>query len=316
MAKKEKIEFELPRLDEYFTTQEERDEAKLKKIYDIPLDEIDNFPDHPFKVLDDEDMLNLAESIKEYGVITPATLRKKEDGRYELLSGHRRKRACEIAGLDTLRAEVVEMDRDASIIYMVDSNLQRTTILPSEKAFSYKMRLEAMKRQAGRPKKENGVPVAPNLKGVRSRRILGEEVGESQDNIRRYIRLTELIPDLLELVDKNQIALRPAVEISYFPKELQADLFDTIEMEQCTPSHAQTLRMRKLLQENKLTEESICAIMQEEKPNQKEKVSFSAAKLDKALPKNIKASQREEFVFKAIDHYVRYLQRTQKDQER
>lgn len=316
MAKKEKIEFELPKLDEYFTTQEERDEAKLKKIYDIPLDEIDNFPDHPFKVLDDEDMLNLAESIKEYGVITPATLRKKEDGRYELLSGHRRKRACEIAGLNTLRAEVVEMDRDASIIYMVDSNLQRTTILPSEKAFSYKMRLEAMKRQAGRPKKENGVPVAPNLKGVRSRQILGEEVGESQDNIRRYIRLTELIPDLLELVDKNQIALRPAVEISYFPKELQEALLDNIEMEQCTPSHAQTLRMRKLLQENKLTEESICAIMQEEKPNQKEKVSFSAAKLDKALPKNIKASQREEFVFKAIDHYVRYLQRMQKEQER
>ena len=315
MAKKEKIEFELPKLDEYFTTQEERDEAKLKKIYDIPLDEIDNFPDHPFKVLDDEDMLNLAESIKEYGVITPAALRKKEDGRYELLSGHRRKRACEIAGLDTLRAEVVEMDRDASIIYMVDSNLQRTTILPSEKAFSYKMRLEAMKRQ-GKRSDLTSATVLQKLSGKTSREILGEEVGESHEQVRKYIRLTELIPDLLELVDKNQIALRPAVEISYFPKKLQEALFDTVEMEQCTPSHAQTLRMRKLLQENKLTEESICAIMQEEKPNQKEKVSFSAAKLDKALPKNIKASQREEFVFKAIDHYVRYLQRTQKEQER
>lgn len=315
MAKKEKIEFELPRLDEYFTTQEERDEAKLKKIYDIPLDEIDHFPDHPFKVLDDEDMLNLAESIKEYGVITPATLRKKEDGRYELLSGHRRKRACEIAGLDTLRAEVVEMDRDASIIYMVDSNLQRTTILPSEKAFSYKMRLEAMNRQ-GKRTDLTCSPLGNKLNGIKSSDILAEDIGESKSQIFRYIRLTELIPDLLELVDKNQIALRPAVEISYFPKELQEALFDTIEMEQCTPSHAQTLRMRKLLQENKLTEESICAIMQEEKPNQKEKVSFSAAKLDKALPKNIKASQREEFVFKAIDHYVRYLQRTQKEQER
>lgn len=315
MAKKEKIEFELPRLDEYFTTQEERNEAKLKKIYDIPLDEIDHFPDHPFKVLDDEDMLNLAESIKEYGVITPATLRKKEDGRYELLSGHRRKRACEIAGLNTLRAEVVEMDRDASIIYMVDSNLQRTTILPSEKAFSYKMRLEAMNRQ-GKRTDLTCSPLGNKLSGIKSSDVLAEDIGESKSQIFRYIRLTELIPDLLELVDKNQIALRPAVEISYFPKELQADLFDTIEMEQCTPSHAQTLRMRKLLQENKLTEESICAIMQEEKPNQKEKVSFSAAKLDKALPKNIKASQREEFVFKAIDHYVRYLQRTQKEQER
>lgn len=313
MAKKEKIEFELPRLDEYFTTQEERDEAKLKKIYDIPLDEIDNFPDHPFKVLDDEDMLNLAESIKEYGVITPATLRKKEDGRYELLSGHRRKRACEIAGLNTLRAEIVEMDRDASIIYMVDSNLQRTIILPSEKAFSYKMRLEAMKRQG----KRTDLTLCPvGTKFDRADQELSNEVGESARQIQRYIRLTELIPDLLELVDKNQIALRPAVEISYFPKKPQEALFDTIEMEQCTPSHAQTLRMRKLLQENKLTEESICAIMQEEKPNQKEKVSFSAAKLDKALSKNIKASQREELVFKAIDHYVRYLQRMQKQQER
>ncbi|MCQ4794140.1 ParB/RepB/Spo0J family partition protein [Anaerofustis stercorihominis] len=311
--KKEKIEFDLPKLDEYFTTQEERDEAKLKKIHDVPLEEIDDFPNHPFKVLDDEDMFNLAESIKEYGVITPATLRKKEDGRYELLSGHRRKRACELAGLDTLRAEIVEMDRDAAIIYMVDSNLQRTIILPSEKAFSYKMRLEAMKRQG----KRTDLTLRPvGTKFDRADQELSNEVGESARQIQRYIRLTELIPDLLEMVDNNKIALRPAVEISYFPKELQEALFDAIEMEQCTPSHAQTLRMRKLLQENKLTEESICAIMQEEKPNQREKVSFSAEKLDRALPKNIKASQREEFVFKAIDHYVRYLQRTQKEQER
>lgn len=315
MAKREKLEFDLPKLDEYFTTQEERDEARLKKIYEIPLDEIDHFPDHPFKVIDDEDMLNLAESIREYGVITPATLRKKENGRYEILSGHRRKRACELAGLDTLRAEIVEMDRDAAIIYMVDSNLQRTTILPSEKAFSYKMRLEAMNRQ-GKRTDLTCSPLGNKLSGIKSSDILAEDIGESKSQIFRYIRLTELIPDLLELVDKNQIALRPAVEISYLPKELQEVLFDTIEMEQCTPSHAQALRMKKLLQEDKLTEESICAIMQEEKPNQKEKISFSAAKLNKVLPKTVKASQREEFVFKAIDHYVRYLQKTQKEQER
>lgn len=312
MAKREKLEFDLPKLDEYFTTQEERDEARLKKIYEIPLDEIDHFPDHPFKVIDDEDMLNLAESIREYGVITPATLRKKENGRYEILSGHRRKRACELAGLDTLRAEIVEMDRDAAIIYMVDSNLQRTTILPSEKAFSYKMRLEAMNRQG----KRNDLTSTPLVSKFRANELLGEAVGESREQIRRYIRLTELVPDLLELVDNNQIALRPAVEISYLPKELQEVLFDTIEMEQCTPSHAQALRMKKLLQEDKLTGESICAIMQEEKPNQKEKISFSAAKLNKVLPKTVKASQREAFVFKAIDHYVRYLQKTQKEQER
>lgn len=230
MAKREKLEFDLPKLDEYFTTQEERDEAKLKKIYDIPLDEIDSFPDHPFKVLDDEDMLNLAESIREYGVITPATLRKKENGRYEILSGHRRKRACELAGLDTLRAEIVEMDRDAAIIYMVDSNLQRTTILPSEKAFSYKMRLEAMNRQ-GKRTDLTCSPLGNKLSGIKSSDILAEDIGESKSQIFRYIRLTELIPDLLELVDKNQIALRPAVEISYLPKELQEVLFDTIEME-------------------------------------------------------------------------------------
>ena len=196
-ARKRENAFDLPKLDEYFTTQEQRDDAKLKKIYEIPLEEIDEFPDHPFKVLDDEDMMNLAESIREQGIITPATLRKKEDGRYEILSGHRRKRACELAGLDTLRSEVVEMDRDAAVIFMVDSNLQRTTILPSEKAFSYKMRLEAMKRQ-GKRTDLTCAPLAHKLKGQKSRDVLAEEIGESKDQIRRYIRLTELIPELLE----------------------------------------------------------------------------------------------------------------------
>ena len=314
-AKKRENAFDLPKLDDYFTTQEQRDDAKLKKIYEIPLEEIDEFPDHPFKVMDDEDMMNLAESIREQGIITPATLRKKEDGRYEILSGHRRKRACELAGLDTLRSEVVEMDRDAAVIFMVDSNLQRTTILPSEKAFSYKMRLEAMKRQ-GKRRDLTSVPVAQKLKGTVSRAILGQEVGESQDNVRRYIRLTELIPELLEKVDKGEIALRPAVDISYLPEDIQRSLLDTIEMEQCTPSYAQTRRMRTLLAEGKLTDEAIYAIMQEEKPNQKEKFTISASKIEKVLPQSIKASQREDFILKAIDYYAKHLQRKKEERER
>ena len=314
-ARKRENAFDLPKLDEYFTTQEQRDDAKLKKIHEIPLEEIDEFPDHPFKVLDDEDMMNLAESVREQGIITPATLRKKEDGRYEILSGHRRKRACELAGLETLRSEVVEMDRDAAVIFMVDSNLQRTTILPSEKAFSYKMRLEAMKRQ-GKRRDLTSVPVAQKLKGNVSRAILGQEVGESQDNVRRYIRLTELIPELLEKVDRGEIALRPAVDISYLPEDIQQSLLDTIEMEQCTPSYAQTRRMRTLLAEGKLTDEAIYAIMQEEKPNQKEKFTISASKIEKVLPQSVKASQREDFILKAIDYYAKHLQRKKEERER
>lgn len=314
-ARKRENAFDLPKLDEYFTTQEQRDDAKLKKIYEIPLEEIDEFPDHPFKVLDDEDMMNLAESVREQGIITPATLRKKEDGRYEILSGHRRKRACELAGLDTLRSEVVEMDRDAAVIFMVDSNLQRTTILPSEKAFSYKMRLEAMKRQ-GKRTDLTCAPLAHKLKGQKSRDVLAEEIGESKDQIRRYIRLTELIPELLEKVDKGEIALRPAVDISYLPEDIQRSLLDTIEMEQCTPSYAQTRRMRTLLAEGKLTDEAIYAIMQEEKPNQKEKFTISASKIEKVLPQSVKASQREDFILKAIDYYAKHLQRKKEERER
>lgn len=312
-ARKRENAFDLPKLDEYFTTQEQRDDAKLKKIYEIPLEEIDEFPDHPFKVLDDEDMMNLAESVREQGIITPATLRKKEDGRYEMLSGHRRKRACELAGLDTLRSEVVEMDRDAAVIFMVDSNLQRTTILPSEKAFSYKMRLEAMKRQ-GKRMDLTSAPVERKFLEARDR--IGYEVGESREQVRRYIRLTELIPDLLEKVDKGEIALRPAVDISYLPEDIQRSLLDTIEMEQCTPSYAQTRRMRTLLAEGKLTDEAIYAIMQEEKPNQKEKFTISASKIEKVLPQNVKASQREDFILKAIDYYAKHLQRKKEDRER
>lgn len=311
-TRKRENAFDLPKLDEYFTTQESRDDAKLKKINEIPLEEIDEFPDHPFKVLDDEDMMNLAESVREQGIITPATLRKKEDGRYEILSGHRRKRACELAGLETLRSEVVEMDRDAAVIFMVDSNLQRTTILPSEKAFSYKMRLEAMKRQ-GKRMDLTSAPLARKLRGTESAELLGEIVGEGKDNIRRYIRLTELIPELLEKVDKGEIALRPAVDISYLPEDIQQSLLD---MEQCTPSYAQTRRMRTLLAEGKLTDEAIYAIMQEEKPNQKEKFTISASKIEKVLPQSIKASQREDFILKAIDYYAKHLQRKKEERER
>lgn len=314
-ARKRENAFDLPKLDEYFTTQEQRDDAKLKKINEIPLEEIDEFPDHPFKVLDDEDMMNLAESVREQGIITPATLRKKEDGRYEILSGHRRKRACELAGLETLRSEVVEMDRDAAVIFMVDSNLQRTTILPSEKAFSYKMRLEAMKRQ-GKRTDLTSTPVVQKLKGRYSVELLGEDIGESREQVRRYIRITELIPELLEKVDKGEIALRPAVDISYLPEDIQQSLLDTIDMEQCTPSYAQTRRMRNLLAEGKLTDEAIYVIMQEEKPNQKEKFTISASKIEKVLPQSVKASQREDFILKAIDYYAKHLQRKKEERER
>ena len=310
-ARKRENAFDLPKLDEYFTTQEQRDDAKLKKIHEIPLEEIDEFPDHPFKVLDDEDMMNLAESVREQGIITPATLRKKEDGRYEILSGHRRKRACELAGLDTLRSEVVEMDRDAAVIIRVDSNLQREQILPSEKAFAYKMKLEAMKRQGQRTDLTSR-PVGEKLSVER----LGEEVSESGRQVHRYIRLTELIPELLEKVDKGEIALRPAVDISYLPEDIQRSLLDTIEMEQCTPSYAQTRRMRTLLAEGKLTDEAIYAIMQEEKPNQKEKFTISTSKIEKVLPQSVKASQREDFILKAIDYYAKHLQRKKEERER
>ena len=305
MGKKTELDFGLATLDDLFSTQEERDEAQLKKIEEIPLELIDPFPDHPYKVRDDEDMANLVESIKEYGVLTPATVRKKADGRYELLSGHRRKMACEKAGLFTLRAEVVEMNKDAATIFMVDSNLQRTTILPSEKAFSYKMRLEAMKRQ-GKRNDLTSEPVARKLMGKESAEILGEAVGEGKDNIRRYIRLTELLPDLLDMVDEGKIALRPAVEMSYIPKGLQRSIADNIAMEQCTPSHDQTIRMRKAYEKGELNAAKIAEIMQEEKPNQKEKIMLKSDKVKKYLPKDLPIEKREAYIVKALEFYGKY----------
>lgn len=310
MGKKTNLDFGLAKLDDLFSTEEERQEAKLKKIEEIPLELIDPFPDHPYKVRDDEDMANLVESIREYGVLTPATVRKKADGRYELLSGHRRKMACEKAGLFTLRAEVVEMNKDAATIFMVDSNLQRTTILPSEKAFSYKMRLDAMKRQ-GKRTDLTSEPVARKLMGKESAEILGEAVGEGKDNIRRYIRLTELLPDLLDMVDEGKIALRPAVEMSYIPKGLQRSIADNIEMEQCTPSHDQTIRMRKAYEKGELNAAKIAEIMQEEKPNQKEKIMLKSDKVKKYLPKDLPIEKREAYIVKALEFYGRH--RNQQD---
>ncbi len=316
MPKEKKPRFELKGVDEFFTTQEMRDEAKLAKIHEIPIEEIDDFPDHPYKVKDDEDMFNLMESIRDNGVLTPATVRKKEDGRYEMLSGHRRKRACELLGMDVLRCEVVELDRDSATIFMCDSNLQRTTILPSEKAFSYKMRLEAMNRQ-GKRTDLTSVPLAQKSAGKTSRAILGEQVGESQDNIRRYIRLTELIPEILELVDAGKIALRPAVEISYLPPDLQAELLENMEMEDCTPSHDQTLRMRGFLKEGKLTPEVISAIMQEEKPNQREKIILRDDRTRKLIPKDLPPAKREEYIIAALEFYGRHrAKQRERDMER
>lgn len=313
MARKQEIDFELPKLDDLFTTQQERDEAKLKKIHDIPLDQIDDFPSHPFKVMDDEEMLKLVESIREYGVITPAIVRKKEEGKYEMISGHRRKRACALAGIETLRAEVVEMSRDEAIIFMVDSNLQRTKILPSEKAFSYKMRLEAMKRQG----KRTDLTSAPlERKFAEARDRIGYEVGESREQVRRYIRLTELIPEILEMVDQEQVALRPAVEISYLPKKMQKTLCEIMDMEQCTPSHAQTIRMRRMLESEKLTEESLLAIMQEEKPNQKERLVLRDSRVQKLFPRNLPAEKREEYIIKAMEYYGKYRERLKESKER
>ena len=298
-----KSDFTLTRLDDLFTTQAQREEERLSKIRDIPLELIDDFPDHPFKVRDDEDMQQLVESIKERGVINPATVRQKEDGRYELVSGHRRKRASELAGFETLRCEVVDLNRDEATILMVESNFQRSQILPSEKAFAYKMRLEAMKRQAGRPTKNNLVPVGQNY----SREELAAQSGESQTQIQRYIRLTNLVPELLEFVDEGRIKMRPAVELSYLNEDCQRDVVDEIDLNDATPSHDQTIRMRKLFNEGNLTTEAIHAVMSEEKPNQKEKIVLRGDRVRQLIPKNIPVSQTEDFVCKALEHYNKFL---------
>lgn len=311
MVEKKKPRFELKGVDDLFTTQEVRDERKLPRIRELPIDQIADFPDHPYKVRDDEDMMDLMESIRENGVLTPVTVRKIPGGTFEMISGHRRKRACELLGYKTIRGEVVDLDKDTAVIMMCDSNLQRTTILPSEKAFAYKMRLEAMKRMPGRPSK-NMSPVGTKL---RSDTQLAQEVGESRNQIQRYIRLTELIPAILEMVDEGKIAMRPAVEISYFPKELQEELLENMEMEACTPSHDQTIRMRKLLSDGKLTAEAITAVMQEEKPNQKERIVLRDDRTRKLLPKDLPAAERETYIIRALEFYAKHRAR-QKERDR
>lgn len=305
MVKKKESMLKMHTLDDLFSTEEMRREDALSKIRDIPISEIDEFPEHPFQVRDDEDMRQLAESIRERGVLTPATVRKKEDGRYELLSGHRRKRASEIAGQNTLRCEVVEMTRDEAVFFMVDSNLQRTKILPSEKAFSYKMRLEAMKRQG----KRTDLTSTPLESKLRANEKLGQEVGESREQIRRYIRLTELIPQILKLVDEEQLGLRPAVEISYLPKNSQIQLYGYMESEVCVLSHAQAIRMRRLFEEGKLTDKEIGDIMREEKPNQKEKIILHGRRVSDLIPKDVPIVKREEYIIKALEFYSKHREK-------
>lgn len=297
-----KSDFTLTKLDDLFTTQAQRDEEQLSKIRDIPLELIDDFPDHPFKVRDDEDMMQLVESVKERGVITPATVRQKEDGRYELVSGHRRKRACELAGFETLRSEIVDLNRDEATILMVESNFQRSEILPSEKAFAYKMRLEAMKRQGFRSDLTSD-PVGQKF----SVEKIADNSNDSKTQIQRYIRLTNLVPELLEFVDEGRIKMRPAVELSYLDEDCQRDVVDEIDLNDATPSHDQTIRMRKLFNEGDLTTEAIHAVMSEEKPNQKEKIVLRGDRVRQLIPKNIPVSQTEDFVCKALEHYNKFL---------
>ena len=312
MRERPKLDLGMTGYDEMFMNDQERAENRLPKIFDIPLTEIDDFPDHPFKVRLDEDMEQLIESVKNRGVITPITLRRKEDGRYEIVSGHRRRKACELAGLATVPAEIKELTRDEAIILMVESNLQRSVILPSEKAFSYKMRLEAMKRQGQRTDLTSS-PVGMKSDGKQSLDIIGEAVGDSRNQVHRYIRLTELVPELLDLVDEGKIAMRPAVELSYLNDKEQQDLLPAMELADATPSHAQAIKMRKFSQDGKLMPEVIESIMCEEKPNQKEKVSIRYEDARKYIPSSVPYKDTGAFILKALEYYHRHLERMRDD---
>ena len=313
MKERPKIDLGMTGYDELFMNDQERAENRLPKIYDIPLTEIDDFPNHPFQVRLDEDMDQLVESVKERGIITPITLRKKDDGRYEIVSGHRRRKACELAGLETIPAEIKDLTRDEAIILMVESNLQRSVILPSEKAFSYKMRLEAMKRLPGRPSKENGGPVGHNFDGQKSRDLLADESSDSARQIQRYIRLTYLLPEILRMVDEGKIALRPAVELSYLNDIEQLDLVEAMDLAMATPSHAQAIKMRNFSREGKLTPEVIESIMYEEKPNQKEKINIRYEDARRYIPSSVPYDKTGEFILKALEYYHRHLERQRDD---
>jgi len=305
---KKPIDLGLTALDELFMTDEGRKESKLPRIHDIPLDQIDDMPNHPYKVRMDEDMEALVESVKNHGIITPVILRQKEDGRYECASGHRRRKAAELAGHTTIKAEVRDMTRDEAIIIMAHSNRQRSKILPSEKAFAYKMELEALSRQGKRTDLTSD-PVGRKLNGKESAEVIGEANGESRNQIRRYIRLTYLAPALLDMVDEGRIAFRPAVELSYLTEQEQRDLLETISYEDATPSLAQAIKMKEFSREGRLNADVILSIMCEQKPNQKEKISFQTERLKPYLPKNITPKQTEEYILKALEYYQRYRER-------
>ena len=302
-------------LDDLFSTDESRAEAQLEKVVMLNPADISDFPNHPFKVKQDEAMAEMVDSVKQYGVLVPALIRPKADGGYEMVAGHRRKCAATLAGITEIPCIVRNLTDDEATILMVDSNLQRETILPSEKAFAYKMKLEAMKRQAGRPSKGNSVPVGQNFEGKTSRELLADKSPDSNTQIQRYIRLTELIPTVLDMVDSGKIAFRPAVELSYLSKEQQQSLYDTMECEDCTPSLAQAIKMKEFSRDGKLTEAVILSIMQEEKPNQREKPAFRDERITKLIPKSIPRGQETDFVIRALEFYNRHLQR-RRDQER
>ena len=314
MSRKKDIDLDLTGFAELFMNDEGRAESRLPRIYDIPLSEIDDFPNHPFKVKMDEDMNQLVQSVKERGVITPITLRQKEDGRYEIVSGHRRRKACELAGLERVPAEIKDLSRDEAIILMVESNLQRSIILPSEKAFSYKMRLEAMKRQGQRTDLTSD-PMGPKS-GERSNEKLAEVVNESSSQIKRYIRLTELIPELLDMVDENKIAFRPAVELSYLTETEQHNLLNSISYNDATPSLPQAIRLKEFSKAGKLSAEVIEAILGEEKPNQKEKISFKAERLRPYIPSTVPLEKTEDYIIKALEYYQRARERQKREQAR
>lgn len=296
-------------VDELFMDDRSRAEARQPRIYDIPLTEIDDFPDHPFKVKMDEDMDQLVASIRERGVITPITLRKKEDGRYEIVSGHRRKKACEILGLETVRADVQELTRDEAVLIMVDSNFQRSVILPSEKAFAYKMRMDALSRQGHRTDLETPRPAGAKSRETRTDERIAATSPDSARQILRYVRLTYLVQPLLDMVDEGKIAFRPAVELSYLKEPEQNTLVETMAYEDTTPSHAQAIKMRKFSEEGRLDADVILSILCEEKPNQREHISIPSDKLHKWIPTSASPKQTEDIILKALEYYYRYLQR-------
>lgn len=302
MAKSNASEM-LTSLDSLFTTQEQRDEAKRDSVQDIPISQISDFPEHPFKVKQDEAMLEMAESVRQYGVLVPGLVRQLEDGSYQMVSGHRRKLAGELAGRDTIPCIVRDLTDDEAVIIMVDSNLQRERVLPSEKAFAYKMKLDAMRRQAGRPSKENGVPLGHHFQQGKSREILADNSPDSNTQIQRYIRLTNLIPEILDMVDDGRIAFRPAVELSYLTEQEQSALYDTMGREDCTPSLAQAIKMKAFSRDGKLTDAVILSIMEEEKPNQKEQFRMPKERISKYFKPGTPARTMEDTIIKALDYY-------------